>query len=273
MPYELRRILIYCKTYPELSTRHTETVCTAGVTIPGGAPVRLYPVPLRLIERALQYELYDVIEVPVERNRRDPRPESFKLDPSRIRRVQRLGTDHAWEVRREHIFGDQSWHYPCLEQLKAQQRSSLRSLGLVSVAEVAAVELEDRSEDERRKHEERLRAQASIIGLFDEPTRRQLDFLPFRVRVRWRCGAPGAPGYACPGHSASVLDWGLLELGRREGAEQARAKMESLADLARYDLHFFVGNFFTHPTVFGIIGMWYPPRGGWSQQTRLWSAT
>lgn len=272
MPFERRRVLIYRKTYPELSTRHRETVCTGGVLLPGGSPIRLYPVPLRLLDRALQYELYDVVDVPVERNRKDPRPESHKIDPGRIERLDRLGTERDWEARREHIFADRSWHFDCLERLKAQQRLDRRSLGVIPVARVDEVELEWRTDEERRDHDKRAKEQASVLEMFEEPTRRHLDFLPFRVRVRWTCGTPGATTVGCPGHSASVLDWGVLELGRREGPEKARAKMEELANLDRYDLHFFVGNFFTHQQTFGIIGMWYPTRRGWKNQLGLWSA-
>lgn len=42
MAYVIHRVLIWTKTYPELSTRYIETVCTAGV-LEDGSPVR--PVP------------------------------------------------------------------------------------------------------------------------------------------------------------------------------------------------------------------------------------
>ena len=63
---------------------------------------------------------------------------------------------------------------------------------------------------------------------------------------------------ACPGHTATVMDWGLGELGRREGAEKALQKMEELANLNRYDLHLYVGNLKSRQHIFGIVGLWYP---------------
>jgi hypothetical protein len=57
-----------------------------------------------------------------------------------------------------------------------------------------------------------------------------------------------------------VLDWGLLELGRRTGWEKARAKLEEISDLRTHDFRLFLGNFRPHPKNFGIIGLWYPKR-------------
>jgi hypothetical protein len=47
MPKE--RILITVKTYPTLSRKYGETVCTAGIR-PDGSWVRLYPVPFRRLD-------------------------------------------------------------------------------------------------------------------------------------------------------------------------------------------------------------------------------
>ena len=49
MPFETIRVLIWGKTYPELSKKYVETVCTGGVR-EDGSPIRLYPVPLRYLE-------------------------------------------------------------------------------------------------------------------------------------------------------------------------------------------------------------------------------
>lgn len=269
MHFERQQILVYCKTYPELSFRHSETVCTAGVLLPSGRPIRLYPVPLRLLPEAMKYQLYDIVEVPVARNLKDPRPESHRIRPDQIARTGRLGTELDWEERRRYIFADSSWHYDCLESLKRRQREGFHSLGIIEVAEVTRVTLESRSDDDRRDYDRRIRHQRAVLDLFSTEERIAVDFLPFRVRVAWRCGRPGYPVPGCPGHTAGVLDWGLLQLGRREGAERARQKMEALADLTRYELRLFVGNFFTHQQTFGIIGMWYPQRRGWKDQLPL----
>ena len=55
------RILITVKTYPTLSRKYGETVCTAGVR-PDGSWVRIYPVPFRRLGEAEKYKKFDWIE-------------------------------------------------------------------------------------------------------------------------------------------------------------------------------------------------------------------
>ena len=58
-----------------------------------------------------------------------------------------------------------------------------------------------------------------------------------------------------------VLDWGLLELARRDGKwEQARQKLETISTLAVHDFRLFIGNYFLHQQNWGVIGLWYPKR-------------
>jgi hypothetical protein len=51
------RILITVKTYPVLSLKYAELVCTAGVT-ESGEWRRLYPIKFRQLQDAQQYKKY-----------------------------------------------------------------------------------------------------------------------------------------------------------------------------------------------------------------------
>lgn len=256
---ETQRVLIFAKTYPELSSRYRETVCTGGCT-EEGKPIRIYPIPLRYLPLLNRYKLYHWIEAPIRKSEMDARPESFRVvDPRAIRLLSEAPSKRGWLERRNIIFRDRSWHYDCLEELKEKQKQDRRSLGLVNVSEVTRVELVEKTSDERREHEEKLRNLKAAGSLFDTG-QRDLQFLPFRIRLRWRCGEPGRCLCRAKEHSATVMDWGLGELGRREGAEQALRKMESLADLAKHDLRLFVGNLKSRQHIFGIVGLWYPLR-------------
>ena len=75
---ERQRILITVKTYPTLSRKYGETVCTAGLR-EDGTWVRLYPVSFRRLDQADRYSKYDWIECRLQRNQSDPRPETFRL--------------------------------------------------------------------------------------------------------------------------------------------------------------------------------------------------
>lgn len=74
MPKE--RVLITVKTYPTLSRKYGETVCTAGVR-EDGSWVRIYPVPFRRLDETGQYRKFDWVECRLIRNQKDPRPETF----------------------------------------------------------------------------------------------------------------------------------------------------------------------------------------------------
>jgi len=53
-------ILIAVKTYPEISRKYTETVCTAGVLADSKTFVRLYPIRFRYLEGELQFKKYQL---------------------------------------------------------------------------------------------------------------------------------------------------------------------------------------------------------------------
>jgi hypothetical protein len=252
-----RRILIWGKTYPELSDRYSETVCTGGC-FEDGTPVRIYPIPLRYLPKHRQYRLYDWIEVPVAPSTKHRRPESFKARSEALRVLGHLDPERGWQERRKVIFANRSWHYECLEDLKLAERRQKTSMGFVKAGAIEWVKLEERTDEERKHHEAKLARLQSKLDLFG-PAQRDLAFYPYKVRVGWRCARlDGAR--ACPGHTATVLDWGLGELGRREGPKKALARMEDVCNLERHDLRFYVGNFKAHPKNFGIVGLWFPLR-------------
>ena len=114
------KVLIWAKTYPELSKRHRETVCTGGC-LEDGTPIRLYPVPLRYLPVTSQYRLYDWISVPLRRNSMDTRPESFRVAQGVMpTTVGKARTTHGWEARREVVFKRQDWHFDCASDLHAE---------------------------------------------------------------------------------------------------------------------------------------------------------
>ena len=64
---EKKRVYIVVKTYPTISEKYAELVCTAGV-LEDGSWIRLYPIPFRKLELEQKYKKYSWIEVDVERS-------------------------------------------------------------------------------------------------------------------------------------------------------------------------------------------------------------
>ena len=98
------KVLITVKTYPSISKKYKETVCTAGIK-ENGEWIRIYPVPFRQLPYAQQYPKYQWIEMNLVRNTSDFRPESYK--PQNIDAEDlvdfgvQLDTKNKWAKRKE----------------------------------------------------------------------------------------------------------------------------------------------------------------------------
>ena len=71
------KVLITVKTYPAISGKYDELVCTAGFT-EDGKWIRIYPVPFRKKDYSQQYRKYEWIELDLVKNTSDFRPESYR---------------------------------------------------------------------------------------------------------------------------------------------------------------------------------------------------
>lgn len=251
------RVLIWGKTYPELSTQYAETVCTAGVRA-DGSPIRLYPVPLRYLEGG--YSLYDWIEAPICKSKRDSRPESFKVDAEKLRKVGEIKPDQqGWRGRAEYVFKDLSWQFQNVGELKAAQKESGQSLGIVSPGAIEKIYVEHKTVDDKQRHDEKMSAIHSQQTLFLEEYK-ELAFRPFDIKIKWRCDGGCKECTRAP-HDMKILDWGLLELARKHDWDSARAiqRMEEITS-STYDFKLFLGNLKQHPGSFLPVALWYPKR-------------
>jgi hypothetical protein len=73
----LAKVLIAVKTYPTISTKYEELVCTAGFK-EDGTWIRIYPVQFRKKAYSEQYSKYQWIELDLVKNKSDIRPESYR---------------------------------------------------------------------------------------------------------------------------------------------------------------------------------------------------
>lgn len=73
----LTKVLVTVKTYPTLSDKYDELVCTAGLR-EDGSWIRIYPVPFRKLDYQNRYQKWHWIELDLVKNKSDFRPESYK---------------------------------------------------------------------------------------------------------------------------------------------------------------------------------------------------
>ena len=94
------KILITVKTYPVLSRKYAELVCTAGVT-ESGEWRRLYPVRFRLLQDDQHYKKYQWVEAEVEKPDDDKRPESYKIIHDSLKTLgSPLQSENFWSARK-----------------------------------------------------------------------------------------------------------------------------------------------------------------------------
>ncbi|MFH1735658.1 MAG: hypothetical protein ABIE92_13210, partial [bacterium] len=140
MEWQKRKILIWGKTRPELSSKHREVVCTGGVFEDTKDLVRLYPIPLRYIDDEKIFRKYQWIEAEVKKAEGDNRPESFKILPESIKVDGILKTKRGdWSERAAWILNDKNI-YQSVEALQEKQSKDFTSLGLVKPLEVLDVQ-------------------------------------------------------------------------------------------------------------------------------------
>jgi hypothetical protein len=255
-------ILITVKTYPTPSQHHVETVCVAGVRIDRGYPewVRLYPIPFRSLGEQEQFKKYQLIRANITpRGGSDVRPESYRPDLQSIERLETIDTRRNWAARRELIeplIGDTTTcELIAINRATSYDRPA-PSLGLIrpDVRRIEPLAFRPWNGTQMQKVK-----RAAEPDLFNAPLQ-QLQPVPYRLRVHYRCMELG-----CPGHKQEILDWELGVSGvmwqsryREKTGEMILDKWESMLMDDAKDVHLYVGNQHQYRHSFSILGAWYP---------------
>lgn len=101
----LTKVLITVKTYPAISKKYEELVCTAGF-LENGDWIRIYPVQFRKKSYNEQYSKYEWIEIDLVKNTSDPRPESYRpvSHDTPIKVLGKINPDgDSWLERRKFV--------------------------------------------------------------------------------------------------------------------------------------------------------------------------
>ena len=264
------KVLIFGKTYPELSSKYYETVCTAGV-LENGKFIRLYPIPFRYLENDKLFSKYQWLSMRIKKSSDDPRPESFKVDPNSIKIIGTIPSDKkGWLGRSDVIFKSSNHTYESAEKLIRSHVLHKTSLGFVKPKRIDEIEVVERPKEDyddfvRKLQANQIRTQQT--QMFEFPTIsdvKKLEYVSKRFKIHWCCNDP-----RCTGHKMSILDWEAYELVRKVGITKAQAKIESILRLSTHDVGFFLGNFRIHPNRFDIGSIWYPKRNQFTETPRL----
>jgi len=266
-----QKVLITVKTYPALSSTYAELVCTAGLT-EDGRWIRIYPIPFRRLKDYYQFRKYTWIELPLVKNCKDPRPESYH--PANLQEIQVLepvGTTHQWQRRKEIVF--RASIYSNMTALIEKAKKNVLSLAVFKPSKIKDFIWK---EDDREWDEAKFRKAVQIFQqkpLFTEEeykdTFRFAPKLPYKFFYLFEDEEGRESKLMVEDWEAGALFWNCLKKEREEQAALQKVKQKYLDSFQKNDLYFFLGTtrqwHQISPNPFLIVGVFYPPKSAQSE--------
>lgn len=260
------KVLITVKTYPTISGKYDELVCTAGFT-EDGKFIRIYPVPFRKKAYDQQYKKYEWIELDLVKNKGDFRPESFRpysID-SQIKRLNFIDTSGNWEERKKIVLNKVYYNLNTLIS-EAQDKSICTSLAVFKPKIIKDFIVEEVEREWDLKKIAKLKAQREQGNLFEHPENpfEVVDKLPYKFRYVLEDEDGKESRMMIEDWEIGALYWNLIK--KYEGNEAkavADVRKKYFDDFAlTKDLYLFLGTSQLHHYVshnpFMIIGTFHP---------------
>ena len=258
-------IFILVKTYPTISSKHDELVCTAGVR-ETGEWVRIYPVPFRKLDWGRQYKKHQWIRAALQKNPSDNRPESFR-PISDIEPRELVPAKHQWAARREIL--SRVRVYDDMQSLIAAARQNLLSLAMFKPRKITGFFHEETEREWSPEKLRQLEERARQIGLFQDSREFVREFkvvkkLPYKCSYQFADANGNSSKLMISDWEIGMLFWNCLrKAGGDEQAALRKVRQKCEVDLPGKDLHLILGT--THQfhkrgkNPFIIIGLYYPP--------------
>ena len=262
------RVLIAVKTYPAVSSKYEELVCTAGFT-EDGKWIRIYPVQFRKKSYSEQYKKYDWIELDLVKNRSDFRPESFRpySFDDEITIVGKINTANNWAERKNIVLKKV---YRNLTELitEAHDKQICTSLATFKPARILNFTIEETEREWDKAKLAKLEAEQKQGNLFKQPENpfEAVRKLPCKFSYIFEDDSGKPSKLMIEDWEIGQLFWNCLakyEGDERKACEDVRKKY--FDDFAKTkDLYFFLGTSQLHHYVsknpFMIIGVFYPKK-------------
>jgi hypothetical protein len=269
------KVLITVKTYPTPSLKYDELVCTAGFK-EDGSWIRIYPVPFRKLDYANQYKKWQWIDIRLERNTSDFRPETFRpfnIDDD-IQMLERVGTEDNWSRRKEIVLQHVHTNLGALIE-EAKDPSKRTSLAVFKPKEITDFVWEPEEREWDKKKLDAIFSHRAQGDLFDGTGARNMfavaEKIPYKFSYKFTTEDGMTP-------KLMIEDWELGQLFRScrdqaNGDEEVacRKVKEKYFDYMckERDLYFFLGTTKEFHNVgqnpFIIIGTFYPPKSDHTQ--------
>jgi len=272
----LTKVLITVKTYPTLSVKYDELVCTAGFK-EDGTWIRIYPIQFRKLDYESKYRKYEWIEINLEKNTSDFRPESYRphdLDTQPIIH-EKIGTKNFWEERKKICLGKV---YDDLEVLIQEAKDSGTSLATFKPTKIYSFVYE---KTEREWDKAKLDAMQQM-GLFESIEDKKFDVvkkLPYKFSYTFEDTKGRKSKLMIEDWEVAALYWNCLRKAKEKYTSSEEAEGEACMNVKqkyftefteKHDLYFFLGTTLKFHQIslnpFIIIGTFHPMKDTNTQQ-------
>ncbi|GHT45956.1 hypothetical protein AGMMS49965_23250 [Bacteroidia bacterium] len=264
----LTKVLITVKTYPAISSKYEELVCTAGF-LEDGTWVRIYPIQFRKKSYNEQYKKYDWIELDLVKNDSDFRPESYRpySHDSEIKIVGHLDTNNNWAERKQFVVG--KVYYNLSELIaEAHNKNTCTSLAVFKPSKILDFTIEQTDREWDKNKLAKLDAERRQGNLFEHPENpfEVVRKLPYKFSYIFEDNQTKTSQLMIEDWEIGQLYWNCL--AKYEGDEAkavADVRKKYFDDFAKTkDLHLFLGtsqvHHFPSRNPFMIIGTFHPQK-------------
>jgi hypothetical protein len=266
---ERKRIYITVKTYPTLSEKYAELVCTAGIC-EDGSWVRLYPLPFRKLDNDQKYKKYQWIEADIERNTSDFRIESHKvLNIDTIIIIEPENTKVNWEERKRILFKSEKIFTNLEELINLAKAPPYRSLAIFKPTKILGFYSEETERDWPKNKLEQIREKAKQLSLFQTPDELIEEFkfvqkLPYLFKYRFEDDQGKESNLMIEDWEVGALYLNCLRNANGdEGKALEKVREKYWDELMNNDIFFFLGtrksDHHLAQNPFSIVGVFYPP--------------
>lgn len=263
----LTKVLITIKTYPSLSEKYDELVCTAGF-LEDGSMIRIYPVPFRKLDYEKQYKKYQWIEIDLEKRSSDFRPESLKpVDIDKAFKIGEFIDSSQWNKRRELVLCKV---YTDMSDLirKAKDPNDRMSLAVLKPKKVADFIWEPVDREWNQTILQKIKSKALQGDLFGQKGENPFEVvkkLPYKFSYIFTTDDNKERTLMIEDWELGVLYWNCLKLAKGDELQACRKVRQRYFDfMLKRDLFFYLGTTLKHhnvaPNPFIIIGVFYPPK-------------
>ena len=226
-------LIILGRAVPDRIKNGRLTVCTAGYS-PSHGFIRIYPT--RLDSPLVRWS---IVSVPVERDNRDNRLESWKIEGSKSewtklsRKIKVV--DKFPPKKRLSLIGNLT--DDCVQLIREEGRS----LGIIKPT------IEKTYFAEREDYDKGI--QRTLYGTEAIKTIKNYRFQP---RIRFKCPKCKT---VLGRHDQQVLEWGVYEWIRKHPENMDQVWENLLLRSKKHEIYFFEGNLFLHPNRYMIISV------------------